>query len=93
LKGAGKNPTQDSLYNAMIKIKSAPGAYMSNGTGGFGAGKAYFANQVHVEVLQAADTTTPKDANGLYNGCPAPISCWVPLIPAGGSEWFPVSSK
>jgi hypothetical protein len=93
LKNAGKNPTMDSLYNSILKIKSAPGAYMSNGTGGFASGKAYFANQVHLEVLQAADTSTPKDANGLYNGCPAPVNCWVPVVPAGGSEWFPVSSK
>jgi hypothetical protein len=31
----------------------------------------------------------PQDANGVtYNGCPMPISCFVPQL-VNGREWFP----
>jgi len=89
LKKAGKNPTTDKLYDAFLTIKDSPGAYMSNGEGGFSKTKTYFANSVHLEVLNLASTQTAKDANGLYNGCPAPVNCWVPQL-IGGTEWFPV---
>jgi len=92
LKKAGKNPTTDKLYDAFLTLKSSPAAYMSNGTGGFGPNKPYFANQVHLETLNLASTSTPKDANGLYAGCPAPVNCWVPQ-PIGNSEWFPVQQN
>ena len=80
LKKAGKNPTTDKLYDAFLTIKNAPAAYESNGEGGFSKIKTYFANQVHLETLNQANTSTPKDANGLYNGCPAPVACWVPQL-------------
>ena len=89
LKKAGKNATTEDLYDALLTIKKSPGAYMSNGTGGFAKNKPFFANQVHLEVLNPANTSTQPDANGLYNGCPAPVNCWVPQE-VGGAEWFPV---
>jgi len=89
LQKAGKDPTTDKLYDAMLTLKKNPAAYMSNGEGGFDKNKPYFANQVHLEVLNQASTQTPKDANGLYNGCPAPVNCWVPQL-IGGTEWFAV---
>ncbi len=89
LKKSGKDPTTAKLYDNLLKIKSSGAAYMSNGKGGFAKNKPYFANQVHLEVLNQANTQTPQDANGLYNGCPAPVNCWVPQL-IGGSEWFTV---
>ena len=89
LKKAGKNPTTDKLYDGFLTLKKNPAAYMSNGEGGFSKTKPYFANEVHLEVLNLANTQTAKDANGLYNGCPAPVNCWVPQL-IGGTEWFPV---
>ncbi|MEX1008747.1 MAG: hypothetical protein WD271_13000 [Acidimicrobiia bacterium] len=92
LKKAGKNPTTNKLYDAFLTLKSNPAAYMSNGTGGFSKTKPYFANQVHLEILNLANTQTPKDANGLYAGCPAPVTCWVPQL-IDGSEWFRVQAS
>jgi hypothetical protein len=89
LKKSGKDPTTAKLYDNLIAIKNNPAPYMSNGKGGFSKNKPYFANQVHLEVLNQANTQTPKDANGLYNGCPAPVNCWVPQL-IGDSEWFTV---
>lgn len=89
LKKAGKNPTTDKVYDAFLTIKSNPAAYMSNGKGGFSKNKAYFANEVHLVVLNSANAQTPKGADGLYNGCPAPVNCWVPQL-INGSEWFKV---
>jgi hypothetical protein len=91
LKKSGKNPTTDKLYDNLLKIKSNAAAYMSNGKGGFSKSKPYFANQVHLEILNQASTATAKDANGLYNGCPAPVNCWVPQV-VGGTEWFTVQA-
>ena len=89
LKKAGKDPTSEKLYDALLSIKRAPAAYMSNGEGGFDKNKPYFANEVHLVTLNRAGNTTPKDANGLYAGCPAPVNCWVPQL-VDGTEWFSV---
>ena len=89
LKKAGKNATPADVYDAMLTIKKGSAAYISNGTGGFAKNKPWFANQVHLEVLNPASTATPPDANGLYNGCPAPVNCWVPQL-IDGQEWFVV---
>ncbi len=89
IKKAGKNPTWDKVYANLIKTTQAPAAYMSNGEGSLGKGKQYFANQAHVMALNAANAQTPKDANGLFNGCPAPVNCFVPQL-ADGKEWFPI---
>jgi hypothetical protein len=92
MKKAGKNPTWDKVAKNLEATKSAPAAYLSDGEGGFAKNKHYFANQVHVVTLNGATTSTPPDVNGLFNGCPAPVNCWVPQV-VDGEEWFPVSTK
>jgi len=92
MKRAGKNPTAAKVYDAMLTIKKDPAAYMSGGAGGFAKGKPYFANTVHLETLVAASPDTAKDANGLFNGRPAPVNCWV-LQLVNGQEWFPIVNK
>ena len=90
LKGAGKNPTSDSLYNSFLKITKGPFAYASDGEGGFGKNKNYYATKVHLESILAVPTGTAKDAaTGLYGGCPAPRTCFIPVL-INGKEWFPV---
>jgi hypothetical protein len=87
---AGKNPTWDKVYKNILKSGKGPAAYMSNGEGQFTKKKPYYATQVHIETLNTANAQTPKDANGVtFNGCPAPVNCWVP-VPVDGQEWFPV---
>jgi hypothetical protein len=76
----------------MLTIKKSPAAYISGSTGGFAKNKPWFANQVHLERLTAATTATPPDANGLYNGCPAPVNCWVPQL-VDGQEWFDAQQR
>jgi hypothetical protein len=89
IKKAGKNPTWPKVYDNLLKTTKAPAAYMSNGEGGFAKNKTYFVNQVHLMSLNAANAQTAKDANGLFNGCPAPVNCWIPQL-VGGQEWFPI---
>jgi hypothetical protein len=74
-----------------MATKKAPAAYMSDGEGGFAKNKPYFAKAMHFTKLHRADATTPKDANGLYNGCPIPANCFVPMT-VDGEEWFPVKA-
>jgi hypothetical protein len=64
----------------------------SNGTGAYGKNKPYFPTQMHVEVLAAANPDTPKDANGLFNGCPIPANCFIPQE-FNGTEWFPIKTS
>ena len=92
LKKAGKNATSEDVYDALLSIEKSPAAYMSNGTGGFAKNKPWFANYVHLELLNPATTATQPDANGLYNGCPAPVNCWVPQE-IDGAEWIPIGQK
>jgi len=89
---AGKNVTWDKVYKNLLKVKKGTAAYMSNGEGGFGKTKPFYANQVHVVTLKIANKDTPQDANGTFNGCPAPVNCWVPTL-VDGEEWFPVVTK
>lgn len=91
MKKAGKNLTWDKVAKNIEAIQSAPASYLSDGEGGFAKNKHYFANNVHVVTLNAANAQTPVDANGLFNGCPAPVNCWVPVLAADGKEWFPTS--
>ena len=45
---------------------------------------------MHLETIQNVPTGTTKDpTTGLYAGCPAPRTCFVPVL-IGGTEWFPV---
>ncbi|MEX0663239.1 MAG: ABC transporter substrate-binding protein [Acidimicrobiia bacterium] len=90
---AGRNLTWDKVYANLLKTTQAPGAYMSNGRGGFAKNKPYFATHVHIESLSTANADTPQDANGVtFNGCPAPVYCWVPIL-VDGEEWFPIVKK
>ncbi|MFA5885640.1 MAG: hypothetical protein WDA60_17450 [Acidimicrobiia bacterium] len=90
IKAAGKNPTWDKVYKSILKTGKGPAAYMSNGEGQFAKNKPYYATQVHIENLNNASANVPKDANGVtFNGCPAPVNCWVPQS-VDGQEWFPV---
>ena len=90
LKKAGKNPTWDKVYKNLISVEQGPAAYMSNGEGGFAKNKPYFANQMHMMRLALVDANTPKAADGTYNGCPSPFSCWIP-VEVNGKEWYPIS--
>ncbi len=92
LKKAGKNATPADVYDAMLTIKKGDAAYMSGGAGGFAKNKPWFANSVHLEVLNPATTATAPDANGLYDGCPAPVNCWVPRE-IDGQEWITIQRK
>jgi hypothetical protein len=86
---AGKNLTWPKVAANLAQTSSAPAIYMSGGVGGFAKNKHYFATKVHLVVLNPANPQTAKDAAGLFNGCPAPVNCWVPQ-PVDGAEWFPV---
>ena len=91
IKKAGKNLTWDKVYANIMSTKG-PMADGSNGTGAYGKNKPYFPTQMHVEVLAAADPDTPKDANGLFNGCPIPANCFIPQE-FNGTEWFPIKTS
>ena len=90
MKKAGKNPTWDKVYKNLISVEKGPAAYMSNGEGGFARNKPYFANQMHMMRLSKVDANTPKAADGTYNGCPSPFTCWIPVA-VDGKEWYPIS--
>jgi hypothetical protein len=93
IKKAGKNLTWDKVYANLIATTDAPAAYMSNGKGGFGKNKPYFANPImHFETVSGASADTAKDAKGLYNGCALPANCWIPTL-VNGQEWFDMSGK
>ena len=91
IKAAGKHPTWAKVRKNILATANGPMAYMSNGEGGYAPDKPYMANQVHMVTLQPASASTPKDASGLYNGCPLPINCWVPVL-VDGQEWFPAKT-
>jgi len=87
IKKAGKNLTWGKVVKNLEKTGTAPAAYISGGEGSLGKGKHYFADRVHLVTLNAANTQTPKDAHGLFNGCPAPVPCFIPQL-VDGEEWF-----
>lgn len=74
---AGVNPTRASFIEAVLNLGEVPLALAGGGTGLFAPGKPYAANAVHAVRITAAAADTAPDANGLYNGCAAPISCGV----------------
>lgn len=90
MKKAGKKITWDKVAKNIEATRSAPASYLSDGEGGFSKSKHYFANKVHLVELNGATAQTAPDAKGLFNGCPAPVNCWVPVL-VQGEEWFPVS--
>lgn len=89
IKKAGKNPTWDKIA-ANLEKSSGPMIYASNGEGSYSKKKHYYADNIHLVTLNSANAQTAKDANGTFNGCPAPVNCWVPQIVAG-QEWFPIN--
>jgi hypothetical protein len=91
---AGKNVTWDKVYKNLLATKKGPAAFLSEGEGGFGKNKPYFANPVmHFTVMVAPDGNAPQDANGFFpGGCVIPAPCWVSQE-VEGKEWFPISGK
>lgn len=89
LEGAGDDLTHESLHAAFLEITSGPAALLSDGEGGFGADKPFFANKMHAVTLVVNTPDTPLDANGdTYNGCPVPVNCWIPVT----GNWFEIES-
>ncbi len=86
LRGAGVNPTRESAYRAALALGEMPIANGSDGIGTYASDKTYLADFVHSIRLTAASLETPRGPNGTYNGCPAPVNCWVPT----SDQWFPV---
>jgi len=89
LTGAGVNPTRDSAYQAALALGDVPIALASDGKGTLAEGKTYAADFVHAVKLTAATVDTPKNAQGTYNGCPAPVNCWVPT----SDKWFAIEGQ
>jgi ABC-type branched-subunit amino acid transport system substrate-binding protein len=83
---AGVNPTRASFIDAVLNLGEVPLALAGGGTGLFAPGKPYAANAVHTVKITAAAADTAPDANGLYNGCAAPISCGVVV-----SDWVSIT--
>jgi len=89
IKKAGKKVTWDKVA-ANLEKTSGPMIYASDGEGSYTKKKHYYADNVHLVVLNSANAQTEKAANGTFNGCPAPVNCWVPQL-VNGEEWFPIS--
>lgn len=86
LEAAGVNPTRASFIEAILGLGDVPLALIGGGTGTFAPGKPFAANAVHVVKVTAANAQTAPDANGLYNGCAAPVNCGVVT-----SDWTPIA--
>jgi hypothetical protein len=87
LEGAGVDLTRTSAYDAALALGEQPVALASDGKGTLAQGKTYLTDFVHSVKLTAASLETPKSASGTYNGCPAPVTCWVPTA----DTWYPVT--
>jgi hypothetical protein len=87
---AGKKLTWAKVAKNLEKT-SGPAIYASGGEGSYTPKKHYFNDNVHLVTLNAANAQTAKDANGLFNGCPAPVNCWIPQL-IDGQEWFSMES-
>ena len=85
LTAAGVNPTRASTLAAILNLSEVPLPILAGGSGGFAPDKAYASNAVHTVIVTAATVETPADANGLYNGCAAPVNCGVVV-----SDWVPI---
>ncbi|MFM8562546.1 MAG: ABC transporter substrate-binding protein [Acidimicrobiia bacterium] len=77
LEAAGVNPTRASFLEAARGLGEVPLAMIGGGTGLLAPDKPFAANAVHVVKVTAAAADTTPDANGLYNGCAAPVICGV----------------
>ena len=87
LAAAGVNPTRASFIDAVLNLGDVPLALVGGGTGTFKPGKPFAANAVHVVKVTKAASDTAVDANGLYNGCAAPVNCGVVV-----SDWTSIES-
>ena len=87
---AGKKLTWAKVAKNLEKT-NGPAIYASGGQGSYTPKKHYFNDNVHLVTLAAANAQTAKDANGLFNGCPAPVNCWIPQL-IDGTEWFSMES-
>jgi ABC-type branched-subunit amino acid transport system substrate-binding protein len=85
LEGAGVNPTRASFVDAVLNLGEVPLALAGGGTGLFAPDKPYAANAVHTVRITGADPSVAPDANGLYNGCAAPIACGIVI-----SDWVSI---
>ena len=86
LTAAGVNPTRQSYIDAVLNLGEVPLALAGGGTGKFAPGKPFAANALHTVRITAAAIDTAPDANGLYNGCAAPVNCGVVV-----GDWTPIS--
>ena len=86
LTAAGVNPTRQSYIDAVLNLGEVPLALAGGGTGKFAPGKPFAANALHTVRVTAAALDTAPDANGLYNGCAAPVNCGVVV-----GDWAPIS--
>jgi hypothetical protein len=94
IKKAGKNVTWDKVWNNLMATTSAPAAYLSDGKGGFGKNKPYFANPVmHFTEMAGNTTASAQDpTTKLFNGCAVPAPCFVSTL-VDGKDWYPVSTS
>jgi hypothetical protein len=94
MKKAGKDLTWDKVWNNLMATTNAPTVYLSNGKGGFGKNKPYFAAPtMHFIQMAGATASTPQDpTTKLFNGCAVPAPCWVQTL-VDGKDWFPVSTS
>ena len=83
--GAGVNPTRASFMEAALGLGEVPLALVSGGKGLLAPGKPFASTAVHTVRMTGADATTAPDANGLYNGCAAPVACGIVI-----SDWVSI---
>lgn len=77
MEGAGVNPTRASFMESALNLGEVDLALVGGGKGLLAPGKAFASNAVHTIRMTGADSSTAPDANGLYNGCAAPIACGI----------------
>jgi hypothetical protein len=92
IKQAGKNLTWNKVVKNLQRTTATDAAYMSGGDVGFGKNKPYAAKNVHLVALNNANGAPQDAATGTFNGCPAPVNCWVPQL-VDKQEWFPLNAK
>jgi hypothetical protein len=85
LTNAGINPTRDSLAAAMREITGEQ-AHRSDGEGFFAADKNYFSTKMQPMIFTSTPSETPRGEDGTFNGCVAPVNCWIPA----GDTWTAV---
>ena len=93
IKKAGKDLTWNKVWNNLMATTDAPAAYLSNGKGGFGKNKPYFANPVmHFTEMAGAPPTRRRTPTGCSTAARCPHPCWVSTV-VDGKEWFTVNTQ